>query len=51
VWPREDMHIAAKSDHEVADLPADLGVICGTLLSSRYILPRGQITTSLSWPL
>ena len=33
VWPREDMHIAAKSDHDVADpFPADLGVIRRTLL-------------------
>jgi hypothetical protein len=40
VWPREDMHIAAKSDHDVArPFPADLGVIRRTLLSSRYILP------------
>jgi len=45
--PREDMHIAAKSDHDVArPFPADLRVIRGTLLSSRYILQRGQITTS-----
>jgi hypothetical protein len=47
VWPREDMHIAAKSDNDVADpfLPISESSAehCSPAVTSS---PRGQITTS-----
>ena len=46
VRAREDMHIAAQSDHDVAGLLPISGAIRRALLPSRCILPQGQVITS-----
>jgi hypothetical protein len=45
VRAREDMHIAAKTDHDVAGPFLPIPESPAAHLSGRYILPRGQIAT------